>query len=88
MPTSLRIGSAAQTIQLLGQPSLIIGSEPTSVHLRSPDGTWDLKVPRSAFGNMLAEPGEPMIVSLTLTKVRLVDEPALPDAATLIGKAN
>lgn len=74
--TKLSINAAAQCVQLqVGET--IVGLASPHYRLSSPDGQWELKLPRSAFQGMPANPGEALIVTIGLTRVavELVEDP-------------
>ncbi len=67
MPTTLNISAASQSVQLKAQG--LVGIPTPKLTLCSDDGLWMVTVPRAAFNNMAIAPGEPAIVSISLTYV-------------------
>ena len=75
--TRLTVGSMAQTIQLTVRDP-IVGTVSPFIHMESPDGAWKIKVPRKDFSNMMTPNGDNILVSLTLTRIAVEEEPDLP----------
>ncbi len=78
MPTlKINAGSLAVNLKVQG----LAGILPPSLRLASDDGEWSVTVPRASFGNMPAEAGEVLVVSISLVRVAVQDElprPKLP----------
>jgi hypothetical protein len=75
--TRLTIGSMAATVQLRVRDS-ILGVRQDFINLTSDDGKWKIKVPRAQFANMMTAEDDLLLVSLTLTRIVIEEEPDLP----------
>lgn len=61
-------------LQVQGLPGI---SDPATIHLRSNNGRWDIRLPADQFTGVSASPGEVLVASITLFRaaVEPVPEP-------------
>ncbi len=79
--TKLSVQTAAGVVQL--QVQGLLNVTPNHILASSPDGKWTVRVPKDAdgpFSGLSCNPGEALLVSITLTRIAVeeVIEPPTP----------